>query len=190
MPRPGSNPPISNRRRRSSTRSTSSPHTTRRLRGDQYGQQPAGYAPQGYPRYGQQPGQPFTDNPVRATAAVRPARPVRPAAVLALQGHRHRGGLEEVTGRHRHHHRRACRGHHRGGAGARFLEAGLLRHHHAGRRGRSDRCAADPDRRGQRLRRQERQGCPVQRRCQPRGEEGRHLHLPGQHRRHPSVRSP
>ena len=53
-----------------------------------------------------------------------------------------------------------------------LLEARLLRHHQAGRQRRAGRCAADPHRRDQRLRRQERQGRQVQQRQNPTVKKG------------------
>ena len=118
---------------------------------------------------GQQPGQYGQHRAVRpAAGSVRPAG----AAVFAVRHVGHRGGFQEVTGRHRRHRRPARRHRRRRRSGTRLLEARLLRHHQARRQRRADRRVADPVRRGQRLRRQERQGRQVQQRRQPDGEEG------------------
>ena len=162
---------------------------------EQFGQQPTEYGPQAYPQPVSTASSPASTasstasrvRPVRPTArsirpaarAVRAARPVRAVRRPGL-----RRGFQALAGGHRRRDRAAGRDHRRHRAGARLLEARLLRHHQARRRRGADRCAADPDRRGQRLRRQERQGRQVQRRSEPDGQEGRHLQLRGQHRRH------
>ena len=164
---------------------------------DQYGQQPTAVRP----AYRLQSNRAIrsTGQPgLRSADAVRPARSVRPADAVRPacagrtvsssppygRGSRWRAakksmgmivGIVGGAGRPHPDRRRGVTG---------LLEARLLRDHQARRQRRSDRCRADPQRRDQRLRRQERQGRQLQQRAEPHGQEGRHLRLRGQHRRH------
>ena len=106
--------------------------------------------------------------PVRSAGSVRPARPV-PAAVPALRA-TGQEAFECADRRRRRRDRRA-----RSSAVVLvlgFLGARVLRHHQTGRQQGSGRCAADPHRRDQWLRREERQRRQVQQRPDPTVKKG------------------
>ena len=96
-------------------------------------------------------------NNTDSSLLVRSVRPVPVRAVPPVHRSRGRGEVEAVAWRHRRHHRPAGGRHRRARAGVGLLEA-RLRHHQARHQFGSVRCPANPDRRGQRLRCQERQG--------------------------------
>ena len=161
---------------------------------DQYGQQPTAYGPSSYPQrsrqYGQpaqygQPPAPSTASPA-STASTVSSRAVRPSSSSRrTASHRTEAGSKKSHGAHPRRRRRPGGRRGRSSVGVLgFWKPGFFVTTNLDVNGRAVRCAADPQRRDQRLRRQERRGRQLQRRREPEGREGRHLRLRGQHRRH------